>query len=164
MALFVNGDLAGTAEVRQRQGLKTNWGPVALGCSKEKTGGPPDFEGLDDESKVPLRKVLMGEGDSITYTYDFGDNWRHKVLLEKVLTGRSLSRPVCVDGRRRRPPEDVGGPSGYEEFLNVTFEPGHEESERYRQWGGGTFHAEEFDLKVVNDALESMRWPAKHGR
>jgi hypothetical protein len=123
-----------------------------------------DFEGLDDESKVLLRKVLMGEGDSMTYTYDFGDNWRHKVLLEKVLPARSLSRPVCVDGRRRRPPEDVGGPLGYEEFLNVTFEPGHEESERFRQWVGGTFHAEEFDLKGVNDALERMRWPVKHGR
>ena len=123
-----------------------------------------DFEDLMDERKVPLRKLLLGDGDSITYTYDFGDNWRHKVLLEKVLPAGSISRPICVDGRRRRPPEDVGGPSGYEEFLNVTFELGHEESERFREWGGGTFHAEEFDLKVVNRILERMRWPGKHKR
>jgi hypothetical protein len=123
-----------------------------------------DFEGLIDESKVSLRKLLLGEGDSITYTYDFGDNWRHKVMLEKVHRAETVARPICIDGRRRRPPEDVGGPSGYEEFLNVTFEPGHEESERFRGWAGGTFHAEEFDLKTVNKALETMRWPKRHKR
>jgi hypothetical protein len=121
-----------------------------------------EVEDLNDESKVPVRNVLMGEGDSMTYTYDFGDNWRHKVLLEKVLSAGATSRPICLDGRRRRPPEDVGGPSGYEEFLNVTFEPGHEESERFREWAGGTFYAEEFDVRVVNRVLEQMRWPVKH--
>jgi len=123
-----------------------------------------DFEDLDDESKVPVRKLLLGEGDSITYTYDFGDNWRHKVLLEKVLPAGTISRPICVDGRRRRPPEDVGGPSGYEEFLEAIFQPGQEDSERFREWAGGTFHAEEFDLKVVNGILERMRWPVRHRR
>ena len=123
-----------------------------------------EFEDRIDESKVPMRKVLVREGDSMTYTYDFGDNWRHKVQLEKVLPGRATSRPICVDGRRRRPPEDVGGPSGYEEFLSVTFEPRHEESERFREWAGGTFHAEEFNLKVVNQVLERMRWPVRHRR
>jgi hypothetical protein len=123
-----------------------------------------DFEGLEDESKMPLQKILMEEGCSLTYTYDFGDNWRHKVLLEKVLPAGTISRPMCMDGRRRRPPEDVGGPSGYEEFLSVTFEPEHEESERFRQWGGGTFHAEEFDLDAVNRVLERMKWPVEQGR
>ena len=82
-----------------------------------------DFEGLTDESKLPLRKLLLGGGDLLTYTYDFGDNWRHKVLLEKIHPAETVSRPICVEGRRRRPPEDVRGPSGYEEFLNVTLEP-----------------------------------------
>jgi hypothetical protein len=107
-----------------------------------------DFEDLNNESKVPLRTVLHGEGDSLTYTYDFGDNWRHKILLEKILPAGTTPRPICIDGRRRRPPEDVGGPSGYEEFLNVTFEPGHEEFERFREWAGDQVHAEEFNLRA----------------
>jgi hypothetical protein len=123
-----------------------------------------DFEELSDESKVPLRKVLLGDGDSMTYTYDFGDNWRHKVLLEKMHPAGEISRPMCVDGRRRRPPEDVGGPSGYAEFLQVTFEPENKESERYGEWAGGRFHAEEFNLKAVDKVLERMRWPVKHRR
>jgi hypothetical protein len=123
-----------------------------------------DFERLNDESKVALRKLLMAEGWSLNYTYDFGDNWRHKILLEKILPAGTISRPICVDGRRRRPPEDVGGPSGYEEFLNISFEPEHEDSRRFREWAGGTFHAEEFDLKAVNDVLERIRRPVRSRR
>jgi len=123
-----------------------------------------DLEGLIDENKIRVTKVLVGDGDSMNYTYDFGDNWRHKILLERIDPARTIIRPVCVDGRRRRPPEDVGGPSGYEEFLNVTFEPGHEESERFRDWAGGTFHAEEFNLQAVNRVLEKMPWPKRHKR
>ena len=65
-----------------------------------------------------------------------------------------------VDARQK----DVGGPSGYQEFLEVIFEPGHEEFSHFRGWAGGKFHAEEFDLKGVNGILERMRWPVKHGR
>lgn len=123
-----------------------------------------DFARLNDESKVPLRKLLMAEGWTLNYTYDFGDNWRHKVLLEKILPAGTISRPICVDDRRRRPPEDVGGPWGYREFLETTFEPRHEDSERFRDRSGGGFHADEFDLKLVNRVLEGMRWPVKHNR
>jgi len=121
-----------------------------------------DFERLMDETKVPLRKLLMAEGWTLNYAYDFGDNWRHKILLEKILPAGIVSEPTCVDGRRHRPPEDVGGPSGYQEFLEVIFEPGHEECEHYRQWAGDPVHAEEFDLKAVNEILERMRWPVRH--
>jgi hypothetical protein len=124
-----------------------------------------DFEELNDESKVAVRRVLVRESDSMTYTYDFGDDWRHRILLEKIIRAEmSAIRPICVDGRRRRPPEDVGGPSGYQEFLKVIFEPGHEESERFREWAGGKFHAEEFDLKGVNNILSRMGWPIRHKR
>ncbi len=118
--------------------------------------------GLLDESRVTVGRVLRAEGDSLSYLYDLGDKWRHTVYLEKILPSDVESpQPVCLGGERRCPPEDVGGPSGYEEFLAVIFEPGHEESEHFRRWGGGKFFAEEFDLKAVNDALEQKRWPVK---
>ncbi len=120
---------------------------------------------LLDERRVPVGQLLQAEGDSLSYLYDLGDKWRHTVYLEKIVPSESPSPvPVCLAGERRCPPEDVGGPSGYEEFLAVIFEPGHEDSERFRQWGGGTFHAEEFNLKAVNDALERMHWPVKRSR
>jgi hypothetical protein len=132
--------------------------------------GVPDEDGFDgdtevtDESRVTVGKVLKAEGDAMVYVYDFGDNWRHQVVLEKIVIPDGSTKPICLAGERRRPPEDVGGPNGYAEFLEVIFEPGHEESDHYRNWAGGIFHAEEFDLAAVNAILERMRWPKRHRR
>ena len=60
--------------------------------------------------------VLKAEGDSMVYLYDFGDSWRHKVVLEKIIPSDVPTKPVCLDGARRCPPEDVGGPHGTKSF------------------------------------------------
>jgi hypothetical protein len=113
-----------------------------------------------DESRVRVGKVLLAEGDSMVYVYDFGDDWRHEAVLEKIVPSKSTqTKPVCIAGQRQCPPEDVGGPSGYQEFLEVIFEPGHAEFSHSRGWAGGKFHAEEFDVRAVNKVLERMRWP-----
>jgi hypothetical protein len=120
---------------------------------------------LIDESKVPVGKVLKAKGDSMIYLYDLGDNWRHELVLERILPADdSATKPVCLAGERRCPPEDCGGPHGYQEFLDVIFQPGHEDFERYREWAGNPVHAEQFDLKAVNEILDRMRWPKRHRR
>ena len=97
--------------------------------------------------------------------YDYGDDWAHELLLEAILMPEpAVTYPRCLAGERRCPPEDVGGPSGYQEFLEVIFQPGHEEFEHFREWAGNPVHAEEFDLKAVNEILERMRWPVRHRR
>ena len=99
------------------------------------------------------------------YLYDLGDNWRHELVLERILPADdSATTPVCLAGERRCPPEDCGGPHGYQEFLDVIFQPGHEDFERYREWAGNPVHAEQFDLKAVNEILDRMRWPKRHRR
>lgn len=47
----------------------------------------PDWpdESLDDESKVMLTKAL-GYSTTFTWTYDFGDDWAHKIKVERVDT------------------------------------------------------------------------------
>jgi hypothetical protein len=135
--------------------------------SFEKDGkywGVPDYEDLIDESKVQLAKLLKAEGESMVYVYDFGDNWRHEVVLEKSFSAEGAApRPVCLGGERRCPPEDVGGVSGYERFLEVIFDPTHEQYEHLVGWAGGHL-LDEFDLKAVNERLGRMRWPVKHRR
>ena len=136
--------------------------------SFEKDGkywGVPEYDDLNDESTVRLAKLLKEEGESIIYVYDFGDNWRHEVLLEKMVPANApLKIPICLDGARRCPPENVGGVSGYEEFLKVIFDPTHEEYEHLVGWAGGHFQAKEFDLKAVNKTLSRMLWPVRHRR
>lgn len=106
--------------------------------------------------------VLLCERKRCVYTYDFGDNWRHEVVLEKVLPAEEGQYcPVCIAGARHRPPEDVGGVSGYEEFLEVIRDPEHPEREDYLVWaekdtGGREFDPEYFDIDEVNRALAKM--------
>jgi hypothetical protein len=119
---------------------------------------------LIDEGRVALKKVLKSEGDELIYLYDFGDDWRHQIVLEKIVPSETPVKPVCLDGGRRCPPEDVGGPHGYQEFLEVIFEPDHEEFERFRVWAGNPVHAEEFSVQAVNEILGRMRWPRRHRR
>lgn len=124
-----------------------------------------DYDDIEviDESRVRIGRVLKAEGESVRYDYDFGDNWQHEVMLEKVLpTPVVRPLPVCLGGERHRPPEDVGGTSGYEVFLEVIFDPTHEDYERYITWAGGSFQPEEFDQRAVNEVLSRMSWPARH--
>jgi Plasmid pRiA4b ORF-3-like protein len=132
-----------------------------------KNWGVPEWDEFDeldliDESKTRLADVLQLEGDSIIYAYDFGDNWQHNVVLEKIIPVRDVVKaPICFGGERRCPPEDVGGVSGYEEFLEAIFDPQHENYEQYVRWAGGHF-IDEFDLKAANGALSELRWPVRH--
>jgi len=87
----------------------------------------------------------------------FGDNWQHEIVLEKITpVGEVVKIPKCLGGERHCPPEDVGGISGYEKFLEIIFDPTHEEYDHYVGWAGGPFQ-DEFDLKAVNETLTRMR-------
>jgi hypothetical protein len=130
-----------------------------------KNWGVPEWDefgdwDLIDESRTRLDSVLTVEGERMVYQYDFGDDWQHEIVLEKIIPELS-KRPVCLTGERRCPPEDVGGVSGYEEFLEVICDPNHEEYAHYVGWCGGHFH-DEFDLHAANEVLSRMRWPVRH--
>jgi hypothetical protein len=73
---------------------------------------------VDDEAAERLRRRAEREGVTIHYTYDFGDDWRHKITVEKVSpAGLGTTVPACIGGRRACPPEDCGGPWGYQDLL-----------------------------------------------
>lgn len=122
----------------------------------------PEY-GSDDlcEDEFVLNKLIKRKGQSIEYVYDYGDNWFHIVLVEDTrweLPPHSL--PIlCVAGSRACPPEDVGGEPGYMEFLAALADPKHEEHENYKEWVGGSFDPETFDINSVNAELAKYwRW------
>ena len=120
----------------------------------------PDWDAgeVGDEARVTLFR-LLGQGDRAGYVYDFGDGWTHRLTVEKVLAPEpGVSYPRCVSGRRACPPEDVGGPWGYDEFLAAMADPAHPEHEQYREWLGGPFDPAAFDLTAVNAALAELAW------
>jgi len=98
-----------------------------------------------------LNKHLETPKQKIRFTYDFGDNWQHDVLLEKILDPEPGTRyPRCTNGKRNCPPEDCGGVWGYAGFLEAISDPKHAEHEDMLDWIGGEFDSEEFDLEEVD--------------
>ena len=115
--------------------------------------GPDDARALD-EMDVRLRDFSREPGTTFSYVYDMGDNWVHTVYLEKhVALKRAPKTARCLEGARARPPEDVGGPSGYQDFLEALLNPAHEEHKQLKRWAGGHFDPEWFDLELINDDL-----------
>ena len=113
---------------------------------------------MHDESRALLQDIAAEEGDKFKYEYDFGDSWLHTVLVEKIVEPeRGVKLPVVIKGSRACPPEDVGGPWGYELFLEAMKDPEHPEHEMYTGWIGGEFDPEAFDLPGVNKTLRKSR-------
>lgn len=119
--------------------------------------GIPDEDfpsALHDEVDYRLDQLLKKQKDKLTYVYDYGDGWEHYVVLEKILpfkTGTVL--PVCLEGSRSCPPEDVGGIPGYEMLLEAISDPSHPEYEDMRAWIGSDFDPERFDPSQTNNLL-----------
>jgi hypothetical protein len=120
----------------------------------------PDWGEQDviDEAKATLFR-LVGQGDRFTYVYDFGDNWNHQITVEKILSPEPGVRyPRCVTGQGACPPEDVGGPWGYEEFQVALRDPSHPEHAERLDWVGGPFDPHRFDLDDADRALQWLAW------
>lgn len=115
---------------------------------------PEDEENVIDERTVRLRDLPLSIGVSIGYEYDFGDNWQHRVVLEKTLAPDPKTiYPACVAGERSAPPEDVGGAGGYAEFLEAIADPNHEDHDANLEWAGGQFDPKAFSVAEVNRRL-----------
>jgi hypothetical protein len=98
-----------------------------------------------------------------TYLYDYGDSWRHAIVVEKTLDEVGTPLPTCIDGARSGPPEDSGGSWGYANMLKALADPGADDrnSAQLREWLGEDFDPEAFDLDAINGDLQSAFPPTK---
>jgi len=111
---------------------------------------------LRDELDTRLDSVV-GKGDRFRYTYDYGDWWEHAVTVEAVWTADPGERyPICLEGERACPPEDVGGAYGYRRFVTAMRDPDNPEHEQMRDWLGRGFDAEAFVPELVTILLRRM--------
>ena len=107
-----------------------------------------------DEGTITLSHLILEVGDKISYMYDFGDSWEHNILVEKILTPASdVQYPVCIEGKRACPPENIGGISGYSHILDVLEDPDDLRYDDMIEWIGWNFDPKHFDLDDINVRL-----------
>ena len=98
------------------------------------------------------------------YLYDFGDGWQHTIKIEHIADATpGAAYPRLIDATGRCPPEDVGGPWGYAEFLEAITDPKHLRHAELTEWVGDAFDPDAVDTVRHANALAALakQWSRK---
>jgi hypothetical protein len=83
-----------------------------------------DWSERKDEATAALAQVAAAERAKVVYAYDFGDDWRHDIVVEKIVPAEpGIAYPRCTGGRRAAPPEDCGGIWAFNELQSGRDDP-----------------------------------------
>jgi hypothetical protein len=108
----------------------------------------PEEEDHYDERYEFLFDYLTNRTRNLTYIYDFGDNWEVGIELKDIIPADPEKRyPSMLDGKRASPPEDCGGPLGYQDILRIIKDRTHPEYEKTLEWLGNGFDPDWFDAE-----------------
>ena len=130
-----------------------------LQVSLVENAGEDDFGSWKTEEELDSSEYLIDEFfedvKSFTYIYDFGDDWEHKIDIEKVIPDYEHDYPMVIKYKGDCLPEDCGGIWGYYNLLDTLQNPDDPEYESMKEWYG----ADEdyvYDLEAVNRRLSRM--------
>jgi len=129
--------------------------------------GMPDPSGEDwgrkiqKASAVSVAKLLDSGVKEFLYTYDMGDNWEHRIIVERVEPAKDGVRyPWFLGGERRCPPEDCGGIPGYHEFMAAIAAPdkgrGSKQKREALDWYGRPYDPENIDEQKIRIMLRHI--------
>ena len=126
----------------------------------------PDWgDGPLDARKATLASIVEDTGArTLRYLYDFGDGWEHTIKVERLIDPLpGVSYPRLIEASGRCPPEDVGGPWGYAEFLEALADPEHEQHADMRRWIGEDFDPRQVPADRLAENIEALarRWTRK---
>ncbi|MBT2480848.1 plasmid pRiA4b ORF-3 family protein [Streptomyces sp. ISL-94] len=131
-----------------------------------------------DEDAAALGDVFTEDGARLRYTYDFGDDWEHRITLERTLPRPpGMQRAVrCTGGRRADVPgEDIGGVWGLAEVLDLLGDPDGAEHELHgelitglseRGYNPSAFDQDEITrrlARLVPDTVSGTGKPSRRG-
>jgi hypothetical protein len=124
-----------------------------------------------DSHKEKMLKYYKKPGDTMIYTYDFGDGWRHQVIMEEIFLDYKYDYPVCLKAKMHAPAEDSGSIWGWEEKISILKNPDLENPEHMEiiEWlkemipeiseldDPGQFDPSRADLEKINSNLKKFR-------
>ena len=121
-------------------------------------------ERIKDVAKTKVSTLLSGVRE-IGYVYDMGDNWQHRIIVEKLKAVESGARyPRFLGGERRCPPEDCGGVPGYYEFLKNIASKQSKKRQAAIDWYGGLYDPDEIDEREIVAALHRIKNTGRRSR
>jgi hypothetical protein len=110
--------------------------------------------------KIRLRDYFQQEKQKIVYIYDFGDDWLHNILLEKILDEVKIYAEL-VDGRGKCPPEDCGGSFAYMDLKEILRNPEYPDHDEIKEFFGISYDEmwdpAEIDLTDLKNNVHKVR-------
>lgn len=118
-----------------------------------------NYEKLNAET-LTLDEIFTHEKQTYSYIYDFGDDWDHKITLEKIIPDQKTSIPKIIKAQGACPPEDCGGPWGYENLKEILADKKHPEHKEMKEWLGLSprqhWDPEQFDMPEYQKIMDSV--------
>jgi hypothetical protein len=114
-----------------------------------------------DTNPLPAEQATLADllklGDTFKYGYVYGEDWQHTVRLEgKAAAETGAVYPRLVSAAGRCPPADIGGPSGYEEYLRALADPEHLHHEGMVEWDDPDFDPNKVDAAAIARNLANL--------
>ena len=120
-----------------------------------------DWTEVKDSKKIKLNKIFHSINQKYVYIYDFGDDWIHKITLKEISKENSLVATL-LKAKGACPPEDCGGPWGYQNLLKIINDPKHPEYEEMRDRlcleEEETWDTEDCDIDCPCVLVSSVSW------
>ncbi|WP_049809772.1 plasmid pRiA4b ORF-3 family protein [Variovorax paradoxus] len=126
----------------------------------ERYGTPdPMYDDPDSITSESTRLTTALNRSTLSYVYDFGDYWDHRIKVEKKIAPiPEFVLPFCAGGACATPPEDCGGAPGYAEFVRAMANPDDPEHDNLVEWiGTDAWDPLAFDTIEINDRLAEIK-------
>lgn len=109
------------------------------------------------EAVAIVPNVAKKIGDTITFTYDFGDGWTFPIRLEEIIDDEVYEEasPLVLDGEGLGIIEDVGGVGAMSDCVKAFEKKSGDDYESYSEWLGiKDLDITYFNKNAINKSLK----------
>ncbi|WP_043488149.1 plasmid pRiA4b ORF-3 family protein [Halomonas halodenitrificans] len=105
-----------------------------------------------------LKAVATRAKDNVFhYLYDFGDDWKHRIVIEATGLEETNPCPQFIDGAMACPPEDIGGTIGYAALKAAAAGKKDKLGQELLEMVGDEFDPKALDKEELAEMLEPFQ-------
>jgi hypothetical protein len=120
---------------------------------------------INNAASTKLSALLTTGVTGLGYVYDFGDDWKHRIIVEDIKPAEAgASYPRFLGGERRCPPEDCGGLPGYFEFIENIASKRSKKAKDALEWYGSPYDPDDIDEQQIKITLGRIANSYRTGR